>query len=334
MKTSILCTSPFGAEIIRREKYADFVPTIFSDLVFTPIPSEGEGFDFYDNQIALFKTHNLKGYGYYGSKPYLNFFRSIFKRLEACERIELWIEPGLNSHIYSFHLLTLMSQIPDIEKKLFINQTSEFVALMNGKMLKEARPNLEPVTLDYFAEAAIYWEAFRSHTPIKWVDLLYKPSSCFPLFGQLQKRFILQLPLAPTGLRLIDRQILNHISMGIQKTSLVLGHTLANQIDDIHLLSEMAIATSIYALICAPKPAIDGVVFETFDYYSQSKTNKLRLKRFMNSQLKLTLFGERLLKGEGNWLEENKINYWWGGTHITNDNYWSFDPKAVTLISP
>ena len=162
MKTSILCTSPFGAKIIRREKFADFVPTIFSDLVFTPIPSEGEGFDFYDNQIALFKTHNLKGYGYYGSKPYLNFFRSIFKRLEACDRIELWIEPGLNSHIYSFHLLTLLSQIPDIEKKLFINQTSEFVASMNCKMLMEARPKLEAVTLDYFSEAALYWKAYRS----------------------------------------------------------------------------------------------------------------------------------------------------------------------------
>jgi len=83
------------------------------------------------------------------------------------------------------------------------------VGLMNSEMLvKSNEQHRVAVTNEFFKEANLYWNAFCSSTPEKWVKLLNEPSKCFPLFNQIKKRFTLQLPLEPNGLRLVDRQIL------------------------------------------------------------------------------------------------------------------------------
>lgn len=72
MKKTILVLSPIGAQMIRDAKMADYVPKIFSDFVFTPMPAVTEGIDFYSAQISLFKAANKTGYGYYSSQRYLD----------------------------------------------------------------------------------------------------------------------------------------------------------------------------------------------------------------------------------------------------------------------
>lgn len=335
MKKTILCPSPIGAQLIRGAKLAEYVPKIFSDFVFTPMPSDVEGFEFYDAQIAQFKASKNTGYGYYGSQQYIDNFRNVFRRLENSEIIELWVEPSLNSHIYSFHLLTLLARISNIEQKLFIHHTTELVGLMNAEMIKqsEEQPRVS-VTREVFKEANFNWDAFRSPNPKKWIGLLNEPSMCFPLFNQIKKQFALQLPLDPSGLRLVDRQVLKYVSQGVAKAVYVLGNILADQMDDFQILTENAIWDAIFALAVAPNPAIAGLPLEPFDYYSSSSSNIVLRKRCFDSEPRLTTYGEALLNGTENWVDSNEIDYWWGGTHITNRNYWSFDQNTEKLKHP
>lgn len=321
-----------GAQSIRDAKLADYVPKIFSDFVFTPMPSDIEGFDFYDAQITQFKTSKNTGYGYYGSQQYLDNFRKIFRRLENSEMIELWVEPSLNSHIHSFHLLTLLAKISNIEEKLFILHTTELVGLMNADTIKQSEEQSRVSTAsEVFKEAHLYWNAFRSPNPKEWIGLLNESSMCFPLFNKINKRFALQLPLEPSGLRLVDRQVLKYVSQGIEKTSYVLGNLLADQMDDFQILTESAIWDAIFALALATNPAIAGLPLEPFDYYSSSSSNIGLRKKFFDSKPHLTTYGEALLNETENWVDDNEIDYWWGGTHITNQNYWSFDPHTEKL---
>ena len=317
--------------MIRDAKLADYVPKIFSDFVFTPLPADAGGFDFYDAQVSLFKAIGNSGFGYYGTKQYLDNFRKIFQRLENSKTIELWIEPSLNSHIHSFHLLTLLAEIPNVKEKLFINHTANLVGLMKPNQVIQSQENSVLVTGSIFENAALYWTAFRSPNPEKWVGLLGEINVCFPLFNKIQKRFMLQLPLEPTGLRLVDRQILKFVSQGMKKTGHVIGHILGSEMDDSYILTEIAIWDAIFTLASALNPAITGLPLEPLNYHSSSKTNELRRKKCFDSQLKLTAYGEALLNGEKNWIDDNEIDYWWGGTHITNHNYWSFNPVTEKL---
>lgn len=332
MMKSILCLTPDGVQLIRDAKFAEYVPKIFSDFVFTPLPSDVEGLSFYDAHVSLLKEAKIGGYGYFGSKKYLDYFRTVFERLDSSQTIELWVEPSLNSHIHSFHLLTLLAGLPNIQGRLFLNLTSDVVGMMNSQMLDQSQkqPRIS-VTNDVFKEAKLYWEAFRSSNPEKWVELLRAPSRYFPAFNQIKKRFVLQLPLEPTGLRLVDKQVLKYVNQGMEKTVYILGNILVDQLYDFYVLDEYSIWDAIFRLAAAPFPAITGLPLDPFDYSSASRSNAFFRNKCFESKPRLTPYGEALLKGTANWRDHNQVDYWWGGTHITNDNYWSFDPIAEKL---
>jgi len=47
--------------------------------------------------------------------------------------------------------------------------------------------------------------------------------------------------------------------------------------------------------------------------------------------VRLTPVGERVLAGDGDRVELLGIDRWVGGTHVTPENVWRWDPQARTL---
>jgi hypothetical protein len=54
----------------------------------------------------------------------------------------------------------------------------------------------------------------------------------------------------------------------------------------------------------------------------------------MQSKLKLTEFGEAVLAGTEDFSRHNPIDRWWGGTELTNDRLWRWDPESRDLVEP
>ena len=55
---------------------------------------------------------------------------------------------------------------------------------------------------------------------------------------------------------------------------------------------------------------------------------------FARLQLRLTATGEHTLRGEADRVELLGIDRWIGGTHITPDNTWRWDPTELKLVRP
>jgi hypothetical protein len=55
---------------------------------------------------------------------------------------------------------------------------------------------------------------------------------------------------------------------------------------------------------------------------------------FARIQLRLTAAGERTLRAEADRVELLGIDRWIGGTHVTADNTWRWDPTERRLIRP
>jgi hypothetical protein len=47
---------------------------------------------------------------------------------------------------------------------------------------------------------------------------------------------------------------------------------------------------------------------------------------YLRSRLSLTEFGEAVVAHEADFSRHNPIDRWWGGTHLTNDQLWRYDP--------
>jgi hypothetical protein len=59
-----------------------------------------------------------------------------------------------------------------------------------------------------------------------------------------------------------------------------------------------------------------------------------RHERYQRSKLKLTALGKAILARTEDFSRHNPIHRWWGGTELTNDCLWRFDPANRTLILP
>jgi hypothetical protein len=51
-------------------------------------------------------------------------------------------------------------------------------------------------------------------------------------------------------------------------------------------------------------------------------------------RLSLTELGQVVLAGCDDLSRHNPISRWWGGTKLTNDNLWRWDPAKRALIAP
>jgi hypothetical protein len=48
----------------------------------------------------------------------------------------------------------------------------------------------------------------------------------------------------------------------------------------------------------------------------------------------LTEFGKAVLAGRDDFSRHNPIHRWWGGTEMTNDRLWRWDPAKQALVEP
>jgi hypothetical protein len=46
----------------------------------------------------------------------------------------------------------------------------------------------------------------------------------------------------------------------------------------------------------------------------------------LNSRLSLTEFGKGVVAHEEDFSRHNPIGRWWGGTHLTNEHLWRYNP--------
>jgi hypothetical protein len=59
-----------------------------------------------------------------------------------------------------------------------------------------------------------------------------------------------------------------------------------------------------------------------------------RLERYRRSRLRLTPLGQAILAGTEDFSRHNPVRRWWGGTELTNDRLWRWDPANSALVAP
>lgn len=334
MTKAILCLDVPGGEMVRQAKIADFVPYLELDYLYAPIPNNVSGVNFFDEKVKMFKTLNPNSNEYYGSPKFLEELHKSLSDLRNYDRVELWVGPRLHDQISAFHLLSILGKQEQVKRRLFVNHISTAAGSMNEDKILAAQNTAIFPDEGIYREAEQYWAAFISSTPELWINVLNKQSKLFPYFDQIHTRFILQLPLEPTNLRLVDLQILKCLKRGMDRTVDLLGHVLIDDFEDYSTFTEKAIWDAIFGMASANTPAISGIPLEPFDYYSHEEAEISKRQKCFNSSPSLTQFGNALLEKNANWIEHNTYDYWWGGTHITGDNFWSFDPKSEKLNPP
>jgi hypothetical protein len=81
-----------------------------------------------------------------------------------------------------------------------------------------------------------------------------------------------------------------------------------------------------------PAPVVSGL--DEGPFTEELHDDADRYARYKQSKLSLTALGKAVLAQSEDFSRHNPLHRWWGGTRLTNDNLWRWDPKSRTLIAP
>jgi hypothetical protein len=333
MTRLILTTDDSGAGCLRGTGLGDIV--IWFGLRFTwgPLPSDAE--------LATFLEARSTKHGSPGSH-WLDFIRSrhleeiegkdlgLIDLCERCETIELWVDPEPNAQLTLIWLLDYLCHHGKTASKLTLVQADVRIGSHPPKEVAQWRLPAVKILNGHLETASAAWQAYRQPKPQDWFNLLGKDLSVLPQLREAAVELLEELPLDTTGLGATEMQMLALISAGNAGPFDVFpGDRKRNKR---RVFGYWEVGALLDGLAHCPVPAVVGLLEGPFTLEMHDDRN--RHERYQRSELKLTALGEAILAQTEDFSRHNPIHRWWGGTELTNDRLWRWDPANRASIAP
>jgi hypothetical protein len=163
--------------------------------------------------------------------------------------------------------------------------------------------------------AHLAWQAYRATTPEACFGLLGKNLSALPLLRPALLDLLEQLPSSATGLGATAH------CEGIHPDERAVSPAAATPHACIQGVGIGMVAPRTRARSDAGVAGLD-------DELRTIRQGNLRARHaaYLRSRLSLTEFGKAVLAHQEDLSRHNPINRWWGGTELTNDRLWRWDP--------
>ena len=254
-----------------------------------------------------------------------------FSLIEICkgfDTIELWAGPEPNAQLQLIWLLDYLRSHSDVVARLGLVQTSTRL----GELVPDewGRQRSVPVHNDVLEIASAAWAAWRAPTPAAWFDLLSHDLSALPQLHDTVVALLDELPMRTTGLGATEMRILELLAAGcVHPYDLFPGHGKPN---GRRTYGYWEVGELLDGLARCSQPAVSGLAEGPFD--DALHDDKERHDRYRQSQLALTDLGKAILAQSDDFSRHNPIHRWWGGTELTSDRLWRWDPENRELIAP
>ena len=332
MKRLILTTSDSGAGGLGEAKRADCVIPLSPRFIWGPVPSPAELETLLSSRSAAdqvpgshwldFAAKRLEGAGAAG--PDLIEFCARF------EAVELWIDPDPNAQLTLIWLLDYLRHHAETVSKLTLVQADVQIGNCTPEELASWRVPVVRVLNDQLEAASLAWQAYCQPTPQDWFRLLGEDLSALPQFGPIVLALLEELPTGMTGLGATELRMLELISAeSLRPFDVFPGETRRNKRRTFDYWEAGALLDG---LAHCPAPAISGL--DEGPFTIEMHDDRSRYERYTQSKLNVTALGKAILAGAEDFSRFNPIRRWWGGTELTNDRLWRWDPANRALIAP
>jgi hypothetical protein len=246
---------------------------------------------------------------------------SLAEFCQQYEIVELWFDTRPEAQLQLIWLLDYFRSYPETLAKLKLRLLDQDLIGLYPGALGRWRPPLVDVTEQELTTAGAAWQAYRATTPEACLALLGKDLSALPLLRPVLLDLLAELPSASTGLGATEVRMLELIGRGYSLTN-ALFHL--ESLRQTRVFSEWEKGYLLDGLAFGPKPAIAGLDEELRTLDRENLGD--RHKAYLRSELSLTKFGKSVLAHKEDFSRHNPIDRWWGGTRLTNDRLWRWDP--------
>lgn len=243
------------------------------------------------------------------------------------DRMVLWFEHDLYDQLQLLQILDWFADHPDDAGRLLLVQAEDYIGRQEVDAIPDLAASAAPVAQGQLDLAHSAWAAFRAATPETWSTLLNQDLSALPYLRPAVLRMLEELP-GTDGLSRTERQMLAAIEA--EESVTALGVFVAVQkMENAEFMGDWSFWRILEQLALAEEPLVAGLEAAPFQHGDAD-----RAKAYLTSRLSLTSLGRAVLAGGADWSEHYAVDRWWGGTHLTDDNLWRWDPQSDHLIAP
>jgi hypothetical protein len=325
--TRLILTSLSGADLIRSD-LADVVVFFPFRFVWGPLPSPDELATYLaarsDQHTA--GTHWATFSGRWPDDAAARKHLGLVEFCRHCETVELWFDPNPNDQLLLVWLIDTFRSYPEILERLKFRIVDFDLIGASAEELGRWRVLAVDIARHELETASMAWQAWRAPTPEACFDLLSKDLSALPLLKPALLELLEELPSGATGLGATEMRLLELIASGYANTNPLFHlRTLRQR----YVFNDMETGSLLEGIAHGSRPAVAGLDDELRTL--EADNHRGRQDAYQRSRLSLTEFGKAIVAHREDFSRHNPIDRWWGGTHLTNDGLWRWNP---TLVRP
>jgi hypothetical protein len=333
MRRLILTFSHSAASGLAEAELADCVIPLQPGFVWGPLPSQTEIEALLSSRSAAHQDPGSHWLDFAGNR--LEEARrdglSLIALCARFEAVELWAGPDPNDQLRLVWLLDYLSPHAEIVPKLALVQADVSIGSCAPEELAAWRLPAVGISNDHLEAASMAWRAWRQPTPQDWGSLLAENLSMLPQLRSAVLDLLEELPMVGTGLGATEMRMLEIIAASDAGPFDVFpGHH--ERLNNRRVFGYWETGTLLDGLAYGPAPAVSGL--DEGPFTLEMHDDRDRLARYKRSKLRLTALGAAILAGADDFSRHNPIHRWWGGTELTNDRLWRWDPANRALIAP
>ena len=331
MKRMIL-TSSSGVGLTYADRADMVVPLIFR-FVSGPLPTSHHLDEFLDGRlnpgIPEVIWADLVSRSPQTGLAHKNVALVRFCEIYGVELIELWFDPSPNNQLQLIWILDYLRAEPYMAERLKLRLVDFDLLGADVAGLRERTVRALDVTERDFEVARMAWEAYRAPTPELCFGLLSRDFPGLPFLKPAPEQLLAELPSPTTGLGATEARLLELIAKGHNRTKELFqpGGLLETRVFD-----QWELGPLLEGLASGPMPAVAGLDSKLATLAPHDARG--RNAAFRRSRLLLTDFGKAVLAGRDNFCSHNPIRRWWGGTLLTNERLWRWNPQSRSLAAP
>lgn len=329
MTKLIVTTDSSIASAIQQAGLADLVIAIERRLVWGRLPSDAE----LDTFFAP-RTTQPRGLHWLDDTPSWRLEesdakdRGFIELLGEYDSVEFWRGPEPNAQLILLWLLDHWRRRYDANPDFVVRALFLGVRDVDPPR-SDSYPPVVGITPRQLKSASRAWRAYRARTPQSWcnprMDLTWLPN-----LAPDRTALLKELPRPASGLGATELRILRLIARGgLQPFDVFPGRRKHNEP---YVYGYWEVGALLDGLARCERPAVAGLDEGPFSL--EMHDDPIRFDRYRQSQLSLTEFGKAVLGGDQNFRRHNRIDRWWGGTHLTNERLWRWDHETRSLIAP
>ena len=234
--------------------------------------------------------------------------REALARLSPDSELVLWCEADAYDQLFLVRLLASLPTVPRRLELIEINRVpgiERFIGIgqLAPDVLAWLWPQRRALGENALALARQVWAAYTAADPGRWADLASQHHSVLPLLGPALARQLQELPGAEDGLSLTERLTLRILAeKGEMEAGKVFGHLMLSY-EPLPYLGDMMFGALLRPLIDSPQPLL----------------HETPGGGWPQRVVGITALGERVLRGELNWLDLGPAERWVGGVQIVAD---------------